>query len=716
MSASSMPAADCVVTGLPDGRLKPALRWDVRVLLHEHENVATLLRGDFEYRFAGISAEALRQVVLKLDGRREAADIAQELGLEANLVAAAIKELVRNDLAIGVEATQQFVTGEEFCAIARRLFPYWKERLFGHQLWQDLTSGRAMRAQFVGWLIESYHFIDGVNERLSMAVAECADQRARSVFAKHYTEEYDHARFFVDALDALGIGETTVRMARPLPGTRAVLTLMRQFARRDYLQYAVCSGFLESTGGDRERARTFFELLAEHYTPDLPGVMAPLVAHVNLDEAYRHNDLMEKVVPHRGVIDLPRADRAIEAGLLLVETLEMWSTDILRHYASPDFVARCGLEPYRLKAYTTTNKSISSAAADPEYAADIQGYSWKTDGPLADTARPLLNPYVDYHSAASELQLESGNDIYTFSGQSSNLLKCVLPFLDGTWSVSDLASYSGASTNSLRELLGVLIADDLLLDVSRALVTQSPDDFFRAYLKECRFWSKQIFEQPFWSTLQSGAAPSVLVLGWGIEFLHYVEAANEHMAASVAHCRDRYPTRTWLADHYAEEFNHSEIFLEGLTKCGLDPDQVRSALPLASTRSLINYLYELAASDTLSYVATFGVMQAEGERTTSDGISAFCDRLTGLYPFAEGLFVAVKKHALIDVELAHQDLLIQRLCSRLGSIPADVARRILAAARETAEHFILFFEGINDYYSAPGAPLPRRGIDVRTLV
>jgi pyrroloquinoline quinone (PQQ) biosynthesis protein C len=239
------------------------------------------------------------------------------------------------------------VSSEKFSHICRHYFPRWKERLFSHPLWQDLGSGQATQAQFVGWLLESYHFIEGVNDRLALAVAECHDLRVRAIFAHHYTEEYDHAKFFIESLKALGLDEATIFSARPLPSTLAILNFMRQCARRDPLQYAVCSGFLESTGTDRIRARTFYASLSEHYSADKTQVIDPLVDHVGLDEEYGHNNLLESIVEILGDVPTKRASEALEAGAMLVETLELWSTDIQRNYDQSVFSTRSTKTYYR---------------------------------------------------------------------------------------------------------------------------------------------------------------------------------------------------------------------------------------------------------------------------------------------------------------------------------------------------------------------------------
>jgi hypothetical protein len=108
---------------------------------------------------------------------------------------------------------------------------------------------------------------------------------------------------------------------------------MRHCGRRDPLAYATCSGFLESTGEDRATAHAFFEQLAAHFDSGAAPIVAPLAEHARLDEDYQHSGMLQLVAQAIGPVTRARAEAALEAARLLVETLEVWSTDILRHYS-----------------------------------------------------------------------------------------------------------------------------------------------------------------------------------------------------------------------------------------------------------------------------------------------------------------------------------------------------------------------------------------------
>lgn len=335
---------------------------------------------------------------------------------------------------------------------------------------------------------------------------------------------------------------------------------------------------------------------------------------------------------------------------------------------------------------------------------------------LRISSRPVLSHNAQVVRVDGELLVETPDFSYTFGGRSAELLSGVRERLDGSCRIGELASGLNVRADELCATLSALAEDGVVIDADAALEADTCERFFDVFTAECRFWRENIYHQPFFHLLLSGRASPGLVLGSGVEFYHYVDAANEHMAASVAHCRGNVPARYHLARHYVEEHAHGKIFLEGLASCGLDRERVKAAPPLASTRALINFLNELAASDTLAYAGAFGIMQATRAETTREGIGRFYDALIAHYPFAAGLYNAYRKHALMDVDLDHQELLLTRIYSRDEMVTAENSRRILAAARDTAEHFILFFEGILDYYGAPGRVVPRPALDIRTLL
>jgi len=271
------------------------------------------------------------------------AEICQKSGLSRPTVLGLIDALVRAGAA-GRDDADELLSPRDLVEICHGLFPAWKTRLFGHSLWRALAEGRASQETFLGWLAESYHFIEGVTLRIPAVIAATSERAVRRHFVKHFSEEYDHHHFFAVALTRAGVPLGAVRDAGPLPGTRAVLNWMRDCGRRDPLMYAACSGFLEATGADRSGARLFYAELSRHYDP---SVVAPLAQHAALDERYEHGGFVEKIAGEIGSVSRARADRALAAVHGLVETLELWSSDIERHYCEASQIAVGSVRRYR---------------------------------------------------------------------------------------------------------------------------------------------------------------------------------------------------------------------------------------------------------------------------------------------------------------------------------------------------------------------------------
>lgn len=312
--------------------------------------------------FQGVDSRVFTEVLRKLDGTHRVGEIASHLGASQQKVIEICTLLFQHALVTRIGGPCSSGGSEfDFSDLCYSLFPKWKKRVFSHALWCSLADGSASRSVFAGWLLETYHFIETVNSRLALAIAECRLHDARALFRHHYTEEWDHHHFFMSALVRLGFESEAVLCARPLPGTLAVINHMRDTARRDPLYYAACSGFLESTGEDRAAGREFFDRLIRHYCPEKPGIVQPMRDHLDLDEDYQHNGMLSQIYPKLGVVTKERLAGAIDAVAELVEQLELWSTDILRSYADESGFEKAGVRSYRRSHCTAENQASRCA-------------------------------------------------------------------------------------------------------------------------------------------------------------------------------------------------------------------------------------------------------------------------------------------------------------------------------------------------------------------
>ena len=335
---------------------------------------------------------------------------------------------------------------------------------------------------------------------------------------------------------------------------------------------------------------------------------------------------------------------------------------------------------------------------------------------MRPTTRPQLAPFLRTTLADDTLTASNGVTEVTYEGDGASLVSEVLRSLDGTRSLEQLAAHHGVGSEQLAALLTPLRDESFLLDAALdGPETMSGAEFVAGLRRECRFWSQHIFSRPFWTDLRAGAAPLSVVLGWGVEFHHYVRHADRYMAAGVAYCDSSWTARQWLSDHFVEEVGHSEIFLRGLAECGLTRSRVTQAMPLPATQALMHALMESAYEGAVPYAACFALTQPEAVAPSEDDQRAFYDGLSTHYPAAAPLFAACLRHSLLDAKLGHEQLVLERMLPAAEAV--DRSQRVAAvrSVRRLAECFVVFFDQIQAEYTNPTRPFPRRAPSLADL-
>jgi pyrroloquinoline quinone (PQQ) biosynthesis protein C len=282
--------------------------------------------------------------------------------------------------------------------------------------------------------------------------------------------------------------------------------------------------------------------------------------------------------------------------------------------------------------------------------------------------RVRLSPACRIHAGEKDLIVETREFEVRVTVQGAALIADALIQLTHSGVPRELVSSEQAPASVLDPLLEMLLEDDLLIDESRVSdddkesETVGDRESAGNLIAEARFYARQVFEQPFWVDLLAGRLSRGQIFAWGVEFYHFVDAANIYMPLGVAHARTRRAARAMLARHYVEEMNHQRIFLDGLAQCGLDVEEILGSRPLPHTAALINLLSEAAIEGEVTYAAGFAVMQAGARSSDSEFIDDFYKHLSNVYPYAECMFEAFRRHAVIDLDLRHDDTVFHHVC------------------------------------------------------
>jgi pyrroloquinoline quinone (PQQ) biosynthesis protein C len=320
-----------------------------------------------------------------------------------------------------------------------------------------------------------------------------------------------------------------------------------------------------------------------------------------------------------------------------------------------------------------------------------------------ETGYPLLRQSAQVDQQDSRLVIRYLTDEVILDGAGASLLGRMLPHLDGRTSLGTLAEMVGEQPERLKRLTdklhgaGVLAyraADPSVDDGYRT----TGEEFYVLHQKYCATWLQPVYEHPLWDKIVTGKATRAQVLGFAFEKYHYIEGAYEHMAIAAANATTEMMPH--LARHFIEEYNHGDIYRKGLTS--LFPDEVvLNAQPLPSTRALVNFLSESAATNSFGYYAGNELLQktenSDENAGEADPVNAFYEGMRRHYPWSGKLINSFIAHTHADQKLGHQDVFLE-MCQSIPPLTRREVKDALNITRSMAEHLKLFMDGIDIFY------------------
>lgn len=309
-------------------------------------------------------------------------------------------------------------------------------------------------------------------------------------------------------------------------------------------------------------------------------------------------------------------------------------------------------------------------------------------------SEPVLAQNVNTYRSLGLIRVSNPNCDVTFTGESAELFGDVLDCLGREWSVSNIARQTGYSSASILEHLLELSDEAMLYWKGLPRNLTDPAIYKAALRSEAAFWNSQIFQEPMAQRLFRGGARTPQVIRWGVEFYHFIAAANTYMPRAIANLGYAGSEVDDIVKHYVEESDHDAIFRDGLLKCGVLSLELDRALPIAGTSALINFLWETAASSSLEYMALFAVMQPIVERPSELEIQSKYNALKMHYPYAETLFAAFERHDLLDAGYGHSEWALEKWIDRNGVPRVDQSDAISRTMRLSSECFSLFYRDI----------------------
>ena len=256
-----------------------------------------------EVRLEGIAAHLFNTISPDLAGTTGIEAIAAKLSEKPERVRALLEQLENAGvLAFQSGSDNVLMSGMDFYKLHHENCDAWLEDVYRHPFWEKVVTGRATRAQVIGFAFEKYHYIEAAFEHMGTAAANATPEMMPHL-ARHFIEEYTHGDIYRKGLRSLFPDDVILR-SQPLPSTRALVNYLNETAQRNSFAYYSGNELLqmtENTGDEKAggAVNEFYEAMRKHY-PYTDRLIDSFVAHTRADQALEHENaflLMCKSVP-----------------------------------------------------------------------------------------------------------------------------------------------------------------------------------------------------------------------------------------------------------------------------------------------------------------------------------------------------------------------------------------------------------------------------------
>jgi len=257
-----------------------------------------------EVTLEGAGGELFSKLQAQLDGRTTIETLAQKVSEKPARVRALIQPLAKVGVVSFLSSKDDgaLMAGVDFHALHRERALYWLDPVYRHPFWERVTSGKATRAQVLGFAFEKYHYIEAAFEHMGMAAANASPEMMPHL-ARHFIEEYTHGDIYRKGLRSLFPDDLVLR-SQPLPSTRALVNYLSESALKSSFSYYAGNEVLQMTENTSDEKAggavdAFYAAMRKHY-PYTDKVIDSFIAHTKADQALSHDDafmLMCQSVP-----------------------------------------------------------------------------------------------------------------------------------------------------------------------------------------------------------------------------------------------------------------------------------------------------------------------------------------------------------------------------------------------------------------------------------
>jgi pyrroloquinoline quinone (PQQ) biosynthesis protein C len=299
---------------------------------------------DEEVTLEGPAAQLFTKMQPQLDGVTTLEAIAGKTAEKAERLRALTEQLAKVGVVSFMSSKDDgaLMTGVQFHALHRQRSNFWLEPVYQHPFWERVCSGKASRAQIIGFAFEKYHYIEAAFEHMGIAAANASSEMMPHL-ARHFIEEYTHGDIYRKGLRSLFPDDLILR-SQPLPSTRALVNYLSECASKSSFAYYAGNEVLqmtENTGDSKDgnAVDDFYAAMRKHY-PYTDKLIDSFIAHTKADQKLGHADAFMEMCESVPPLSRREVNEALNVAKNMAEHLMLFMDGIDTFYANFEAVPR----------------------------------------------------------------------------------------------------------------------------------------------------------------------------------------------------------------------------------------------------------------------------------------------------------------------------------------------------------------------------------------
>lgn len=281
------------------------------------------------------------------DGRHSINQISSLTGVNEN----DILQMTLQFQELGILRTEKksdTIPVNEFISRVNESCIMWQRQVGFHRLFSLLETKNVRKQVFVGFILETYHYVNSAAKHIGTAVTHCQRPGWQKLLTDYFVDEFEHGELYLKSLEKMGLNRDEVISAHPIIGTMSLINMLCEIGRTSSLGYIACTSLFEANKDDFEKAKQKMEAIGDSYGFS-PEILSDVISHMEQDIQMNHISLLSQALEGQSVISSEDAHIAVNCLHDLKHSYDQFHDQILQYYTDiSNYIPRLKVDYFSL--------------------------------------------------------------------------------------------------------------------------------------------------------------------------------------------------------------------------------------------------------------------------------------------------------------------------------------------------------------------------------